>query len=351
MLHIDLTQKLDEFCLELNLNIPARGVTAIFGRSGAGKSSLINLIAGLSTPQAGTIRLNGRVLFDSQTGINLPPEKRNIGYVFQEHRLFPHYSVEKNLTYGCKRLNSAKFLQIIELLGIQSLLKRYPNHLSGGEKQRVAIGRALLTEPDILLMDEPLSALDLPRKKELLNYLDTLAKQVSIPILYVSHSLDEIIRLADYLLLLENGKAVAFDRLPLIWQSDAFRAWQPDSQKISLLELPLIAEDDEYQMQTIALGTQRLWLDKTASDWPNKRQRITIASCDVSLSLEKPTLSSNRNILQGRICKLESNNNRLDVAVYVEGEIIWASINQWAEQRLNLQQGQQVYMQIKMISL
>lgn len=351
MLHIDLTQKLDEFCLELNLNIPARGVTAIFGRSGAGKSSLINLIAGLSTPQVGTIRLNGRVLFDSQTGINLPPEKRNIGYVFQEHRLFPHYSVEKNLTYGCKRLNSAKFLQIIELLGIQSLLKRYPNHLSGGEKQRVAIGRALLTEPDILLMDEPLSALDLPRKKELLNYLDTLAKQVSIPILYVSHSLDEIIRLADYLLLLENGKAIAFDRLPLIWQSDAFRAWQPDSQKISLLELPLIAEDDEYQMQTIALGTQRLWLDKTASDWPNKRQRITIASCDVSLSLEKPTLSSNRNILQGRICKLESNNNRLDVAVYVEGEIIWASINQWAEQRLNLQQGQQVYMQIKMISL
>lgn len=351
MLHIDLTQKLDEFCLELNLNIPARGVTAIFGRSGAGKSSLINLIAGLSTPQVGTIRLNGRVLFDSQTGINLPPEKRNIGYVFQEHRLFPHYSVEKNLTYGCKRPNSAKFLQIIELLGIQSLLKRYPNHLSGGEKQRVAIGRALLTEPDILLMDEPLSALDLPRKKELLNYLDTLAKQVSIPILYVSHSLDEIIRLADYLLLLENGKAIAFDRLPLIWQSDAFRAWQPDSQKISLLELPLIAEDDEYQMQTIALGTQRLWLDKTASDWPNKRQRITIASCDVSLSLEKPTLSSNRNILQGRICKLESNNNRLDVAVYVEGEIIWASINQWAEQRLNLQQGQQVYMQIKMISL
>lgn len=351
MLHIDLTQKLDEFCLELNLNIPARGVTAIFGRSGAGKSSLINLIAGLSTPQTGTIRLNGRVLFDSQTGINLPPEKRNIGYVFQEHRLFPHYSVEKNLTYGCKRPNSAKFLQIIELLGIQSLLKRYPNHLSGGEKQRVAIGRALLTEPDILLMDEPLSALDLPRKKELLNYLDTLAKQVSIPILYVSHSLDEIIRLADYLLLLENGKAIAFDRLPLIWQSDAFRAWQPDSQKISLLELPLMAEDDEYQMQTIALGTQRLWLDKTASDWPNKRQRITIASCDVSLSLEKPTLSSNRNILQGRICKLESNNNRLDVAVYVEGEIIWASINQWAEQRLNLQQGQQVYMQIKMISL
>lgn len=351
MLHIDLTQKLDEFCLELNLNIPARGVTAIFGRSGAGKSSLINLIAGLSRPQSGTIRLNGRVLFDSQTGINLPPEKRNIGYVFQEHRLFPHYSVEKNLTYGCKRPNSAKFLQIIELLGIQSLLKRYPNHLSGGEKQRVAIGRALLTEPDILLMDEPLSALDLPRKKELLNYLDTLAKQVSIPILYVSHSLDEIIRLADYLLLLENGKAIAFDRLPLIWQSDAFRAWQPDSQKISLLELPLIAEDDEYQMQTIALGTQRLWLDKTASDWPNKRQRITIASCDVSLSLEKPTLSSNRNILQGRICKLESNNNRLDVAVYVEGEIIWASINQWAEQRLNLQQGQQVYMQIKMISL
>lgn len=351
MLQLNITQQLGTFSLDLSADLPANGVTAIFGRSGAGKSSLINLIAGLSTPQTGTIRLNGRVLFDSQTGINLPPEKRNIGYVFQEHRLFPHYSVEKNLTYGCKRPNSAKFLQIIELLGIQSLLKRYPNHLSGGEKQRVAIGRALLTEPDILLMDEPLSALDLPRKKELLNYLDTLAKQVSIPILYVSHSLDEIIRLADYLLLLENGKAIAFDRLPLIWQSDAFRAWQPNADKINLLELPLITKDEATQMQALALGSQRLWLETSTPFKLGEQRRVTFTGSDISLTLEPPPPSSYRTILQGNICKLLPQNNRLDIAVDVEQQIIWLSLNLWAAQQLNLQPTQRVYLQIKTIPL
>ena len=148
MLKINVKKTLGALSLNLNIEIPARGVTAIFGRSGAGKSSLINLVAGLVTPQSGTITLNDNVLFDSEQKINLPPEKRHIGYVFQEHRLFPHYTVEKNLKYGCKRFNSSYFLQIVELLGIQNLLERFPLSLSGGEKQRVAIGRALLSNPD-----------------------------------------------------------------------------------------------------------------------------------------------------------------------------------------------------------
>ena len=224
MLKINVKKTLGALSLNLNIEIPARGVTAIFGRSGAGKSSLINLVAGLVTPQSGTITLNDNVLFDSEQKINLPPEKRHIGYVFQEHRLFPHYTVEKNLKYGCKRFNSSYFLQIVELLGIQNLLERFPLSLSGGEKQRVAIGRALLSNPDILLMDEPLSALDLRRKQELLNYLDQLSSQIEIPILYVTHSLDEIIRLADQVILIEQGQIMAFNQVKHIWQHAGFPA-------------------------------------------------------------------------------------------------------------------------------
>jgi len=227
MLKINVKKTLGALSLNLNIEIPARGVTAIFGRSGAGKSSLINLVAGLVTPQSGTITLNDNVLFDSEQKINLPPEKRHIGYVFQEHRLFPHYTVEKNLKYGCKRFNSSYFLQIVELLGIQNLLERFPLSLSGGEKQRVAIGRALLSNPDILLMDEPLSALDLRRKQELLNYLDQLSSQIEIPILYVTHSLDEIIRLADQVILIEQGQIMAFNQVKHIWQHAAFQQWLP----------------------------------------------------------------------------------------------------------------------------
>lgn len=230
MLQLNLHQTLGQFKLAVKLDIPNKGVTAIFGRSGAGKSSLINLIAGLSTPQKGYIRLNQQTLFDSEQRINLAPEKRKIGYVFQEHRLFPHYTVEKNLKYGYKRSDSAHFLQIVQLLGIEHLLTRFPASLSGGEKQRVAIGRALLSEPQLLLMDEPLSALDLPRKQELMNYLSKLAAQIEIPILYVSHSLDEIIRLADNLILLEQGKVTLFDSVANVWHHPAFTAWQPDSQ-------------------------------------------------------------------------------------------------------------------------
>lgn len=351
MLKINITQQLGTFSLNLNVEIPAHGVTAIFGRSGAGKSSLINLVAGLAKPQSGQISLNGRVLFDSHANINLAPEKRNIGYVFQEHRLFPHYTVEKNLKYGCKRSDSAKFLQIVELLGIGHLLERFPSSLSGGEKQRAAIGRALLAEPDMLLMDEPLSALDLPRKKELLDYLSKLAKQLDIPILYVSHSLDEVVKLADYLLLLENGQVAAFDRTVAVWQSDAFRVWQPETQKVSLLELPLVAERTEFGMQAAAIGEQLIWLNSQPTARLGDSVRLTIASRDVSLALEKPQRSSIRNILQGTICKLSPQSDRLDVAVNVEGLEIWASVSFWAAEELNLSIGQTVYIQIKSVSL
>ena len=209
MLHIDVKKQLGALPLEAHLDIPSQGVTALFGLSGSGKSSLINLVSGLITPDEGVIALNERELFNSAEKICVPIEKRNIGYVFQDARLFPHYTVNGNLRYGMKNTSKDEFNYIVELLGIGHLLKRYPITLSGGEKQRVAIGRALLTDPEILLMDEPLSALDLPRKRELMNYLERLSKEINIPILYVTHSLDELLRLAERVVLLTNGKVEA----------------------------------------------------------------------------------------------------------------------------------------------
>ncbi|WP_418146403.1 molybdenum ABC transporter ATP-binding protein ModC [Actinobacillus pleuropneumoniae] len=351
MLQLNLHQTLGQLKLAVKLDIPNKGVTAIFGRSGAGKSSLINLIAGLSTPQKGYIRLNQQTLFDSEQRINLAPEKRKIGYVFQEHRLFPHYTVENNLKYGYKRSDSAHFLQIVQLLGIEHLLTRFPASLSGGEKQRVAIGRALLSEPQLLLMDEPLSALDLPRKQELMNYLSKLAAQIEIPILYVSHSLDEIIRLADNLILLEQGKVTLFDSVANVWHHPAFTAWQPDSQKVSLLELPISSYQSTYKMLSLALGSQKIWINETLHYHIGDKLRLIIASKDVSISLEEPNPSSIRNILTGKITEIIPHSDRTDIAVLVDSHIIWASISLWSFDELALKNGQNVYLQIKSVSL
>jgi molybdate transport system ATP-binding protein len=189
------------------------GITALFGRSGAGKTSVINMVAGLVRPDEGRIVVNGRIYFDSEKGLNVPPEKRRFGYIFQDGRIFPHLSVESNLTYGMNLVpRSERFVgfdQVVALLGLEHLLNRRPAKLSGGEKQRVAIGRSLLTSPHLMLMDEPLASLDDERKSEVLPFIATLPKEFDVPILYVSHSVDEILILADYLVIVDSGRAVA----------------------------------------------------------------------------------------------------------------------------------------------
>ncbi|SUB17798.1 Sulfate/thiosulfate import ATP-binding protein CysA [Pantoea agglomerans] len=228
--------------LEVDLQIPAKGITTIFGVSGAGKTSLINAISGLTQPQRGRIQLHDRLLFDAEQKIALPPEKRRIGYVFQDARLFPHYRVRGNLQYGMAPKMKAQFDSLVSLLGLEVLLPRFPLSLSGGEKQRVAIGRALLTAPDMLLLDEPLASLDLPRKRELMPYLQKLAKQVDIPMLYVSHSLEEILQLADNVLVLDAGKVKAFGPLERVWSSSAMRPWLPVSELTSVLRVQVLEQ-------------------------------------------------------------------------------------------------------------
>lgn len=226
MLKVNLTKQLGQLQLQANLTLPSQGITVLFGLSGSGKSSFINLISGLLTPDQGSIQLNERLLVDTEKQINLPIHQRRIGYVFQDARLFPHYRVKGNLNYGVRDADPAQFSRIVELLGIEHLLKRYPITLSGGEKQRVAIGRALLSKPDMLLMDEPLSALDLPRKNELLTYLEHLVQEISIPILYVTHSIDEMLRLADRVLLFKQGELTLFNQVELLTDAPNFAPWR-----------------------------------------------------------------------------------------------------------------------------
>ena len=350
MLHIDVKKQLGTLSLEAHLDIPSQGVTALFGLSGSGKSSLINLVSGLINPDEGVISLNDRELFNSAENVCVPINQRNIGYVFQDARLFPHYTVNGNLRYGMKNTSKDEFNYIVELLGIGHLLKRYPITLSGGEKQRVAIGRALLTDPEILLMDEPLSALDLPRKRELMNYLERLSKEINIPILYVTHSLDELLRLAERVVLLTNGKVEAYDVLESIWESPLFLPWKQENEQSAVLSLPVFMHNPSYKMTALSIGDQNIWINQVEAQI-NEKVRICIHSSDVSISLNKVEQSSIRNTLYGRIVKVLELGNRVDLKLDIGGKHLWASISKWSFQDLALQLGQLVYAQIKAISV
>ena len=350
MLHIDVKKQLGTLPLEAHLDIPSQGVTALFGLSGSGKSSLINLVSGLINPDEGVISLNDRELFNSAENVCVPINQRNIGYVFQDARLFPHYTVNGNLRYGMKNTSKDEFNYIVELLGIGHLLKRYPITLSGGEKQRVAIGRALLTDPEILLMDEPLSALDLPRKRELMNYLERLSKEINIPILYVTHSLDELLRLAERVVLLTNGKVEAYDVLENIWESPLFLPWKQENEQSAVLSLPVFMHNPSYKMTALSIGDQHIWINQIEAQI-NDNVRICIHSSDVSISLNKVEQSSIRNTLYGRIVQILELENRVDLKLDIGGKHLWASISKWSFQDLALQLGQLVYAQIKAISV
>lgn len=350
MLSLNVMQQQGDHVLEVDLQIPAKGITAIFGVSGAGKTSLINAISGLTQPQRGRIQLHDRLLFDAEQKIALPPEKRRIGYVFQDARLFPHYRVRGNLQYGMAPKMKAQFDSLVSLLGLEALLPRFPLSLSGGEKQRVAIGRALLTAPDMLLLDEPLASLDLPRKRELMPYLQKLAKQVDIPMLYVSHSLEEILQLADNVLVLDAGKVKAFGPLERVWSSSAMRPWLPVSELTSVLRVQVLEQHPDYPMTALSLGDQHIWVSRV--NQPVKTPlRIRIASADVSLALQPPQHSSIRNILPAQVVELLEVGDQVEVKLRIGISELWARITPWARDELGIRSDQWLYAQIKSVSV
>ncbi|AST69484.1 molybdenum ABC transporter ATP-binding protein ModC [Kosakonia cowanii] len=350
MLELNFTQTLGTHRLHIAETLPASGITAIFGVSGAGKTSLINAIGGLTQPQEGRIVLNDRVLFDTERKVCLPPEKRRVGYVFQDARLFPHYSVRGNLRYGMAKSMAAQFDKLVTLLGIEPLLDRLPGGLSGGEKQRVAIGRALLTAPELMLLDEPLASLDIPRKRELLPYLQRLAQEINIPMLYVSHSLDEILHLADKVMVLEAGEVKAFGSLEDVWGSSVMNPWLPPEQQSSVLRVLVLEHHPHYAMTALALGDQHIWVNKI--DRPLKSAlRIRIQATDVSLVLQPPMNTSIRNILRAKIVQCFDVDGQVEVQLDVGGRTLWARISPWARDELSIKPGQWLYAQIKSVSI
>lgn len=356
-LFVQVSKQLGDMALSVDLHLPATGITAIFGRSGSGKTSLINLISGLIIPDNGQVRLPHRVLFHAKNRVSLPVEKRKIGYVFQDARLFPHYRVRGNLIYGMTAKDTEYFNQVVQLLALEPLLDRYPHALSGGEKQRVSIGRALLTKPDLLLMDEPLASLDLPRKREVMPFLEQLTQTVNIPVLYVTHSMNEVLRLADHLVVLEHGKELISGPIEQVWSSSVMRPWHSFSEQSTLLSGCIVQHHADYGLSYITLADNvGVWVQQIEGELGGSI-RLKIRATDVSVTLEKPQRTSIRNILPAKVSKIEHlqhGENRKSIALQLaltQDCFLWSTITEWALEDLQLTVGSSVYAQIKGVSI
>ncbi len=351
MLEVAARSQRGAFALDVSFVTGDAPVTALFGRSGAGKSSVIAAIAGLLRPDAGRVALGQDTLFDSQKRIDLPPPARRIGVVFQDSRLFPHMTVRNNLLYGWRRTSAHRRLDlagVVEPLGIGHLLERRPATLSGGEKQRIAIGRALLANPRLLLMDEPLASLDGERKAELLPLLAQLPRVFATPVIYVSHALDEVLRLADRLVLLDQGRVLAEGTVEDV-------ANRTDFAQIAALEggpdaftviAATIRDHDEAAAQTqLTFGGRTLTVPLTGGA-VGDRVRLRIAAGDVMLALAPPSGLSVRNVIAARIVALNEVTGMVDVMLDAGGPLR-ARITRAARDELALKPGMSVYALIK----
>ncbi|TFF14350.1 molybdenum ABC transporter ATP-binding protein [Pseudomonas sp. BCA14] len=357
MMDVRLQLNYSGFALDVDLHLPGRGVTALYGHSGSGKTTCLRCIAGLERAADGFIRINDEVWQDSRNGVFVPPHKRAVGYVFQEASLFPHLSVRANLEFGLKRIPRAQrrvdMAHATELLGIGHLLDRHPQHLSGGERQRIGIARALLTSPGLLLMDEPLAALDSQRKSEILPYLERLHDELDIPLLYVSHAQDEVARLADHLVLLSDGKALASG---------------PIGETLARLDLPMALGDDagvvingavsaydaHYQLLTLQLPDSTLSMRVAHAPLAlGKQLRIKVQARDVSLSLQVEEHSSILNRLPVTVTQDISADNSAHVLVRLDagGTPLLARITRFSRDQLQLHPGQTLWAQIKAVAV
>lgn len=354
MSDIEARCKLDwpGFTLDVDLTLPGRGVTALFGHSGSGKTTLLRCLAGLERPPQGRLVFKGRTWQDEHTW--LPTHRRPLGYVFQEASLFPHLSILGNLQFGQKRSGSAARVgleQAIELLGIGHLLARKPDTLSGGERQRVGIARALAVGPELLLMDEPLAALDLKRKREILPYLERLHDELDIPIIYVSHSPDEVARLADHLVALDNGRVVAAG---------------PLGETLARLDLPIrlgeevgvvldatVGEiDADWQLARVDFPGGGLWSRDRGLPL-GKSVRVRVLARDVSLALGEPGASSIQNSLDGSVEALgdDEHPGLLLVRVQVGASLLLARLTRRSAAQLGIAPGMPVRVQVKSVAL
>lgn len=343
------------FALDVDLSLPGRGVTVLFGPSGCGKTTLLRSIAGLERPPQGHLRINGEIWQDDFLWV--PTHHRSLAYVFQESSLFPHLTVMGNLQYGRQRSAASAnrpdvdLSQVIDLLGIEALLSRKPDALSGGERQRVAIARALAVNPRLLLMDEPLAALDMQRKQEILPYLEKLQQTLAIPIIYVTHAPDEVARLAQHIVVLEQGKLVASGSL---------------TDTLTRMDLPVRLGDDlgviidarvgeidtQWHLARLDFADGIFWA-RDQGLAINQSARVRIPARDVSITREKPVQSSIQNILPGRIdrCVDDEHPGGVIVRVLIGDTALLARITARAVAELNLKRGDKVWVQVKSVAL
>ncbi len=355
MISVDVAMKLDAFDLDVAFASEA-GITVLFGRSGAGKSLTISLIAGLARPDRGRVVLDDRILVDAAQGIFVPAYRRRIGFVFQDSRLFPHLSVRQNLLLGRwfapKDSESVALTKVVETLGIGHLLRRRPGSLSGGEKQRVAIGRALLASPKLLLMDEPLASLDIERKLEILPLIESLRDEFAIPIVYVSHAVDEVARLAGIVVVLDNGRVVAVGKVDDVLGPGLRQVGISRFARSSVVAGRLGVTDPVYGLTELKHPAGTIWLSGVAG--PEGREaRVVVKATDVTLSKTKAHDLSTRTTLAGTVESIESDDGPLaGVAIDLDDHgRLFALATRKAIDELKLARGDRVYALVKTVAL
>ena len=355
MLELQVRKKLGRFAIDAEVACETGGIVALFGRSGAGKTSLVNMLAGLLRPDAGRIAVNGGVLFDAERGIDLPPERRRLGYVFQEGRLFPHLSVRGNLTYGLKRAprgaRHVELEQIVALLGLEELIGRRPGDLSGGEKQRVALGRALLANPRLLLMDEPLAALDQARKDEVLPFIERLRDELGIPIVYVSHTMQEIVRLADTMVLMSEGRVIEVGPVEALTSRLDLRPLTGRYEAGAVVEARVVRHEPDFALSELSFAGGTLRVARLDLE-PGAELRVRIRARDVALALTPPADTSILNVFPGVIRDIgEESGPQVDILLDVGGAALWARITARSRHDLGLTPGKQVFALVKAVAI
>lgn len=343
------------FSLDVEFSLPGRGVSALFGHSGSGKTTCLRCIAGLEQAGSARLEVNGELWQNSASGLFVPTHRRALGYVFQEASLFPHLSVARNLDFGLQRVAAAQRrverAHICQLLGIEHLLERSPERLSGGERQRVGIARALLTSPRLLLMDEPLAALDLKRKHEILPYLERLHDELDIPVIYVSHSPDEVARLADHVVLLDSGRVVASGGMQqTLARLDLPLAFAEDAGVV--LDAVIGAHDAHYHLSRLDF-TGGSVLVARRPDPLGQRLRFRVHARDVSLTLQRQEHSSITNTLAATVLDSVPADTPAHTLVKLDagGSLLLARISRRSADLLDIHPGQQLWAQIKTVAL
>lgn len=355
MFKIRLALKRESFTLDVEIEQRAPGIVALFGRSGCGKTTLINAVAGLLRADSSYIEVDGVVLEDSRANVYVRSENRRIGYVFQEARLFPHLDVTGNLNYGFRRARGVevrlRFDSVVQLLGLEALLRRRPHQLSGGERQRVALGRALLAQPRVLLLDEPLASLDAARREEVLPYLERLRDELAIPMIYVSHQFEEVLRLATHVVLMSDGRAVTQGTLDAVSLHPALRAIIGADAVGAVLLGTVELADESTGLAAVRVGDNVVNLSLRGVR-PGAQVRIQLLARDVILATVRPEGMSVRNVLKGIVSRIAADDPDTDlVHVDLGGPVVLARVTRAASAALALRIGTTVWVLVKSVSI